>query len=84
MKTLLLIIFKLLELFVLVSFYSGACYLSYSIFPKTYVWYNPIYFLATLGIAGTGYVSGLLIYILIKAIPKWIELNKHWVDKILD
>lgn len=89
MRTLLLIIFKILEIAGLVAVYLGMCRIGWLIDvsttnPLDWNWYNPLYFTLSLGIICiTLFFILILIWIIFEGIPKWIEYNEDLIDKML-
>ena len=91
MKALLFIALKIIELAGLVGVYLGFCRLGWlfdiniSDNPVGFVWYNPFYCLIPItAILVFMAIVAFIIWLIIEAIPWWIESNKNLVNKILN
>ena len=91
MKTLLLIIFKILEIITLIASYFllvriGFWFdnLAWLADPSEYHWTHPFYLMSAFLCIAIPSVIGAFLYLIIQfTIPGWIKLNKRWVNKIL-
>ncbi|MCK5605307.1 hypothetical protein KAR91_25670 [Candidatus Pacearchaeota archaeon] len=89
MKVLLFIVLKVLEVAAMIAAYLGMSYVGFYVdslcyTPEEFGWYNPFYFILTLGVMIIIVAVISLLYLLFRyGIPEWIKLNKKWVDKLI-
>jgi hypothetical protein len=91
MKTLLLIVFKIVEIALAVFVYGAICKLGYLIYPLLdaslggvrsvdYHWLNPYWTLPAILVVLCIGVSYLFVT---ELLPFWIRKNKEWVNRII-
>lgn len=90
MRTLLFVVFKIIELIGVVAVYLGLCRLGWwvgvSVLKNAdqFVWYNPVYLLIPISAIFILVTAIIIIAWLINDVfPWWIESNKDLVNKIL-